>query len=243
VQVPTLTGFLRNFCASEFEVMPEAGGLRRTAQVQPGVFYTFEAPFLRILALYSGTLEDPGVIADTRIGESQLKYLEAALARVASEHFQGALIIAHHHPAYTAGGNHGWSIEMQTQIDTACRKANIWPHAVLSGHVHNYQRFTRSHGGTQIPYVICGNGGHGLTRLARKGSVLRTPMQLQVPGHTDKVVLESYDDQHYGYLRIVVTKADLRIEYHPASDGLNAKTPDDVVTVDLASRRLVYVSG
>jgi hypothetical protein len=45
-------------------VTPEAGGLSRTAQIQPGVFFTFEAPFVRILILYSNTLEDPGVIAD-----------------------------------------------------------------------------------------------------------------------------------------------------------------------------------
>jgi hypothetical protein len=31
----------------------------------------------------------------------------------------------------------------------------------------------------------------------------------------------------------------LRIEYHPASDGDAAKTPDDMVTVDLSTRKLV----
>jgi hypothetical protein len=31
----------------------------------------------------------------------------------------------------------------------------------------------------------------------------------------------------------------LRIEYHPASDGLNSKTPDDSVTIDLATRKFV----
>ena len=61
-------------------VTPEAGGLSRTAQIQPGVFFTFEAPFVRILALYSNTLEDPGVIADGIIGNSQLDYLKAALS-------------------------------------------------------------------------------------------------------------------------------------------------------------------
>jgi hypothetical protein len=36
----------------------------------------------------------------------------------------------------------------------------------------------------------------------------------------------------------VVTKEQLRIEYHPASDTGAAKTPDDIVAVDLASRKL-----
>lgn len=240
----TLAAFLENFCAESFEVTPEAGGLSRTVQIQPGVFFTFEAPLVRILALYSNTLEDPGVIANETIGQSQLAYLKAALERVKAEAFAGALLLAHHHPAYTAGSTHGWSEHMLSQIDAICAEVGVWPHAVLSGHAHNYQRFTRLHGHTQIPYIIAGNGGHGLAKLMRRGEgPLRTPQALQVPGHADKVVLENYDDQHYGYLRIVVTTAQLRIEYHPASDGAEAKTPDDFVTVDLATRKLVHFSG
>ncbi len=240
----TLAAFLENFCATEFEVTPEAGGLSRTAQIQPGVFFTFDAPFARILSLYSNVLEDPGVIADATIGSSQLDYLKAALGRVKSDGFKGALIIAHHHPAYTAGSKHGWSERLLSQIDDVCNTAGIWPHAVLSGHAHNYQRFTRHHGQTQIPYIICGNGGHGLAKLSRKGAgALRTPQKLQTTGHADKVTLENYDDQDYGYLRIIVTAAQLRIEYHPASDGDAAKTPDDSVTVDLATRKLTVFAG
>src|SRR5215472_17397979 len=61
----SLDAYLRNFCcdpANGFTVMPEAGGLSRTAQIQPGVFFTFEASFVRILVFYSNALEDPGVI-------------------------------------------------------------------------------------------------------------------------------------------------------------------------------------
>lgn len=57
------------------------------------------------------------------------------------------------------------------------------------------------------------------------------------------MTLENYDDQDDGYLRIVVTASQLRIEYHPASDGDRAKTPDDFVTIDLASRKLVHFTG
>jgi Calcineurin-like phosphoesterase len=241
----TLAAFLENFCAPEFEVTPEAGGLSRTALIQPGVFFTFEAaPLVRILALYSNTLEDPGVIADDTIGDLQLTYLKTALQRVRSEGFKGALMIAHHHPAYTAGSKHGWSEQMVSQIDALCNETGVWPHAVLSGHAHNYQRFTRLHGDTQIPYIICGNGGHAIAKLRRKGaSPMRTPQPLEVSGHADKVILENYDDQDYGYLRVVATASQLRVEYHPASDGPDAKTPDDFVTVDLATRRLVHFTG
>ena len=235
----TLTAFLENFCQEHFVVTPEAGGLSRTAQIEPGVFFTFEAPFLRVLALYSNTLEDPGVIADDRIGESQLHFLEAALQRVNDEKFAGALIIAHHHPVYVANSMHGGSAQMGEQIDQICDEVGVWPHAVLAGHAHNYQRFTRRHGEMQIPYLIAGNGGHGLARLSRRGKVLRTPAVVHAADDGgDEIVLENYDDRDYGYLRVIVSAETLRIEYHPASDGPFAKTPDDLVTVDLASHTL-----
>jgi len=246
----TLDAFLQNFCAEGFRINPEAGGLSRTAQIQPGVFFTFEAPFVRILALYSNTLEDPGVISTqggtfAELDDSQLDYLRAALGRVKREGFAGALIVAHHHPAYTAGSKHGWSSNMRAEIDAVCTEVGVWPHALLSAHAHNYQRFTRMHGDMQIPYVIAGNGGHGLGKLTRKATgPLRVPMEIEPESNwADRVVLENYDDQDYGYLRIVATAAQLRIEYHPASDGGSAKTPDAAVTIDLATHRLAYFRG
>ena len=242
----SLAAFQRNFCAQSFGVTAEAGGLSRTAQIQPGVFYTFEAPFVRILTLYSNTLEDPGVIANATIGSSQLTYLRSALTRVRSEGYGGALLLAYHHPAYTAGGTHGWSVDMQAQIDAVCASVGVWPHAVLSGHVHNYQRFTRTRAsGEQIPYVVCGNGGHNLISINRAGAPpLRTPQILQSAGPgTDQVVLENYDCLNYGYLRVLATATQLRIEYHPAADGAGAKTPDDTVTLDLATRRAVQFAA
>jgi hypothetical protein len=256
----TLAAFLENFCASEFEIRPEAGGLSRTAQIQPGVFFTFEAPLARIVALYSNVLEDPGVIASKELGNSQLDFLKAALTR--AKKFTGALILAHHHPAYTVGSHHGWSEEMLAQIDAICEETGVWPHAVLSGHAHNYQRFTRVRQAMQIPYIIAGNGGHAVAPLKREPKAggpplaaasaakkdgasryvtpFRAPTVLQVAGKgKDLIRLENYDDQDFGYLRIVVTQKQLRLEYHPASDGDAAKTPDDVVAVDLSTRTLV----
>jgi hypothetical protein len=126
---------------------------------------------------------------------------------------------------------------MLADIDAACKKAGVWPHAVLAGHVHNYQRFTRTRSdGTEIPYVSCGNGGHNAQAL--KGA-LRAPQVIQSGRGVDTVVLENYDAApgHFGYLRVLATQKQLRIEYHPASDGPTSKTPDDSVTVDLATRK------
>ena len=49
-----------------------------------------------------------------------------------------------------------------------------------------------------------------------------------------------WSDTDYGYLRVVVDSQQLRIEYHPAGDGAATKTPDDFVTVDLKTRKLVH---
>ncbi len=242
----SLEAYERNFCADPahgFAVTPEAGGLSRTAQIQPGVFFTLDAPFVRILVLYSNTLEDPGVISNPTIGDSQLSYLKAALARVKKEKFTGALLFAHHHPPYAIGGQHSSSTAMRAQMDQICQQAGVWPHAVLAGHAHSYQRFTRlKSDGTEIPYLICGNSGHNVQRLqAPKGSTaLRTPQTIITATKSeDGVTFENYDDTDYGYLRVIVDAQQLRIEYHPASDGLNSKTPDDSVTVDLKTRKRV----
>ena len=78
--------------------------------------------------------------------------------------------------------------------------------------------------------------------MTKKGEpTIRTPAaQPDISNGSDQITLENYDDQDYGYLRVVVDNKQLRVEYHPASDGASAKTPDDFVTVDLASYQLVH---
>jgi Calcineurin-like phosphoesterase len=250
----SLSAFLANFCAPGFAHSQDAVGISRTTMIQPGVYFTLEAPLVRILGIYSNMLENPGVISSTpdptkpgspaafpNIPDVQLDYLTAALTRVKQEKFAGALLIAVHHPPYSFG-THSGSPVMLKEIDAICKQADVWPHAVLSGHAHNYQRFTRTLGARQIPYLVIGNGGHGLTKLT-KGPTLRTPQSMPIfaqPEAGDTVTFESYDDASYGYARILVNAQQLRIEYHPASDGLTTKTPDDSVTVDLASGTLVH---
>jgi hypothetical protein len=230
---PTLDAFLRNFCTPAPVQSPDSGGLLRTTIIQPGVYFTLEAPFIRFLGLYSNVLEDPGVISDengrnTVLDGRQIKFLQTALRRVKSDTFNGAVIIAVHHPPFTGGSGHGGSPLMLQDIDNACQAAGVWPHAVLSGHAHNYQRYTRTVNNYQIPYVVAGCGGH--TPLSKMRATYRTPYKID-----DTLTLESYDDAHFGYLRVVVTAETMRIEFHPESDGGTTKTPDDDVTVTLAT--------
>ena len=233
---PTLDAFLRNFCSSTPVVTPEAGGLARTAMIAPGVYFTFDAPFVRILGLYSNVLEDPGVISGengtyTTLDQRQVEFLTTALQRIVSENYAGAVIIAVHHPPFTGGTEHGGSPQMLADIDSACTAAGFWPHAVFSGHSHNYQRYTRTVNNAQTPYLVAGCGGH--SPLSSMRDTYRTPYKID-----DTLTLESYDDSDYGYLRVVVTAETLTIEFHPEADGGITKTPDDTVTVNLSTRAL-----
>ena len=228
----TLEAFLLNFCAPSFAPSPDAGNLVRTTMIEPGVYFTLEAPFVRILGLYSNVLEDPGVISDqngtySTLDQRQVAFLTAALKRVTSDKFTGAVIIAVHHPPFTGGTTHGGSPDMLADIDAACTAAGVWPHAVFAGHSHNYQRFTRTVNGLSIPYIVAGCGGHA--PLEKMNGTFRTPYPID-----STLTLESYDATDYGYLRVIVTAATLTIEFHPQSDGGTTKTPDDTVTVTLA---------
>src|SRR6267378_3757790 len=117
--------------SSEHVITPEAGSLHRTAMTQPGVYFTLDAPFVRIIGLFSNALEDPGVISNldhnwAAVSNVQIDFLRAQLKRIKQEKYPGAVLLATHHPPYSysppaksggAGGNHGCSTVMLEQID------------------------------------------------------------------------------------------------------------------------------
>ena len=73
---------------------------------QPGVYFTLDAPFVRIIGLFSNALEDPGVISSEKgkwanVPDTQLDYLAAQLARIKKENHSGAVLLALHHPPFS----------------------------------------------------------------------------------------------------------------------------------------------
>ena len=233
----SLQAFQKVFCSHGFQRLPEARGLSRTSMIQPGVYFTLDAPFVRIIGLYSNVLEDPGVISSEggkypRVSDEQIPYLTNQLNQITKDNFKGAVIVAVHHPPQVVG-RHAGSPAMLKQMDTCFNAAKVFPHAVLSGHAHNYQRFTRLETGRQTPYVVAGMGGHNAQPPF--GKMVSPP---RPPFTSGQFRCDNYS-QNYGYLRVVVTQETLRIEYHDATTGLNSKSPSDVVTVNLASHSLV----
>jgi predicted phosphodiesterase len=163
---PTLQAFLANFCAKSPAPSPDAPGIARTTMTQPGVYFTLDAPFVSIIGLYSNVLEHPGVISSQggrfALPDDQLSFLSSELTRLKAEHDQlrRAIILTVHHPPVSFDAVHGSSPIMANEIDAVCHQAGVWPDAVLSGHAHLYQRFTRSLNGRHIPYLVAGSGGH-----------------------------------------------------------------------------------
>jgi hypothetical protein len=265
-----LTTFQRNFCATEPVVTPEAGSLHRTAMTQPGVYFALDAPFVRILGLFSNALEDPGVISSQggqwkTVPDSQLGFLSAQLARAKAESYAGALLIAVHHPPFNyapaaggggAGGTHGGNPAMLADIDRACAAAGMYPHAVLAGHAHNYQRYTRSlqFAGAeyQVPFLVCGGGGHNVDPLVRAhlGEAGSEPPDGADVSYLDAkpvvrstgLVLDRHDDHDFGYLRAVATSTTLTLTFYPVDPARPVAPASDSVTVDLASHRVVATS-
>jgi hypothetical protein len=261
-----LTTFARNFCAERPVITPEAASLHRTAMTQPGVYFALDAPFVRIIGLFSNALEDPGLISSEggkwpRVPDVQLKYLAAQLQRVRDEKYAGAVLLATHHPPFTydppaghgSGGNHGSSPAMLRQIDAVCKQVGVYPHAFLSAHAHNYQRYTRTVrlGGHEfdVPFVVCGSGGHNINPLvrAKRGNPAEEPqfgtkvdyLESKPAIETGGLLLEKYDDRNYGYLRVSVDKLLLRIAFHQAETVSLRQSRFDLVTVDLATHTMV----
>jgi hypothetical protein len=266
--VPPLDIFSRNFCATEINTLtPEAASLHRTAMTQPGVYFTLDAPFVRIIGLFSNSLEDPGVISSEglkwpTVPNVQLDFLTAQIKRIRAEKYQGAVLLAVHHPPFSyspppksggSGGNHGGSPNMLRQIDTICSAEGFYPHAFLSGHAHNYQRFTRSltfqKSNYEVPFIVCGDGGHNVNRLVkgRKGQPAQEPqfgadvkyLESKPAVQATGLLLKHFDDSNYGYLRITVDAAKVQIGFHQVGAGTISQSRVDMVTVDLKTHKLV----
>ncbi len=97
----------------------------------------------------------------------------------------------------------------------------------LSGHVHNYQRFSRVVGTQKIPYVVAGAGGYAndVGSLHKLQPELTTPpVALPYATTVAGVNLEAYEQEQAGFLRITATAAELQFEYFRVPFGGVAET-------------------
>lgn len=230
--VPSLAAFVANFCASTPHHTKEAGDALRDAMTQPNVYWTLETPFATFIGLYSNVPEGG------KLDDQQIAWFESELAQAPTDK---ALIIAAHHPIYSADTHHSGSHYMSKILDEASTKTGRKPDIVLTGHVHNYQRFTRQLDGASIPYIVAGGGGYWhLHEVIRQdnGEKITTPFPISDMG----VTLENYCDDRHGFLRFEVTAQTITGTYfavpRPQESWSAPATPVDTFTLDLKTHQL-----
>ena len=226
-----LQAFLDNFCAAQATVPKIASdvGIFRETMTQPGVYWLLQAPFVNIIGLYSNIAEGPGNLTGAKGDKKQLTWLQATLTNLRKAKDAGdnrALVIATHHPVFSEGGHSG-SAEMLQQIDQVCTAAGIAPHALLAGHTHTYQRYTRTIAKPIAAQVICvdvGDGGHAASPVkAATGQPVG-----------DAKFVKSL--RGYGYVLVTVDKNRMVLEMFETTNG--EKTSFDTATIDLATYRV-----
>lgn len=232
-QKNSLDAFQENFCQDQPGVPPAAKTIYREMISQPAVYWYLNSPFVDIVALYSNVADGPGYISDDKvIGSVQKDWLTKILKGIAAQRqtTRKALIIAVHHPPFSGGG-HSPSVHMLQDIDDSCKEAGIMPDAVISGHSHNYQRFTRyskfNNVNMQIPYFVAGCSGHGIQHVAHATGSM-------IDDHTFDSSLFGY-----GYLSITVNEKQIKIIFSEVDKDGTKQQYDKTVVVDLATNQIV----
>ena len=125
---PSLSAYLANFCSRSAVVPPHASGsgIFRETMTQPGVYWMLDAPFVRVIGLYSNRLENPGFLeGDGGTNELQLGWLHETLKKIKAAPPK-ALVLATHHPPFSSGGHSG-STEMLQSVDKVCNETGLLP--------------------------------------------------------------------------------------------------------------------
>jgi hypothetical protein len=239
----SLQPFYQNFCSQQPSKDPSAKGFARTTLTEPGVYFTLNAPFVKIIGLYSNTSETTGVLSGGPAGTQQSGFLVTQLQAAATQRATKgsdpfALIIAVHHPPFTISSQHFPSPQMLQEIDDACKTAGIWPDLVLSGHAHLYERYTRTLAtdARQIPFLVAGNGGYfnlSAVRTGQKGALPKPG----VPGNDgkgNKLTLDAYNDQVYGFVRLTVNSSTISCQALGVNETSGAVSTLDQFTLDLS---------
>lgn len=236
-----LDAFCQNFCSLRPVRRPESQDSARTTLTQPGVYFMLEAPFVRIIGLYSnsneytGTLRGPG--DDTR----QLDFLTGQLEAIAAQRQRGdvrALILAVHHPPFTCAEGHVPSPGMLADIDAACTKSGVMPDLVLSARSPLYERFHRTVSGREIPFVVAASGHPLLAARRDKAGKAPTP---RIPGTDAKhnlLTLVAYAEHAFPFVRIAASRGSLEFEAFTVNPQTAEAKRIDQFTINLNSHTI-----
>jgi hypothetical protein len=206
-----LAPFLAHFCSTTTQAHG-AGAAVRPPVMQPHVHWTLVHDWIRIIGLWANVPEGG------QFASSQLDWLSGELSDAPPE---STVIVALHQPVFSADVTHGSNLALLDVLDDCAARAGRGPDAVFSGHAHVYQRFTRSHGGRRIPFIVAGAGGYPeLHALARGIGAL--PHRFR--GVPD-VALDAYEDRAHGFMTLTAGPGGAEVLY----TAVGASGPPTVV--------------
>ncbi len=204
-QPASLQGFMENFCTEQPGIPVDDPHLEygRHTQTLPYCEWTLTLGAATIVAVYTNVPSH---------GHLEPQQEERLVNELKKADPNKKLILGLHHPPYSIDSHHGESKRMQDMLDKAFAQSGRTPDLILSGHVHNYQRFMRALGGKQVPYIVSGNGGyynlHKLAKDAVEGEEV-----------VDGVTYQSGDDSRYGFLKLTIKDGVGEGEYFAVTPG------------------------
>lgn len=198
VPYQSLDAFRTVFCDTRPSRIHFSGNSRRLSQIQPHVYFSLLTPLANFICLY-GNVPKFGYIDD-----SQFEWLVHELRELGRERGEKALFLCLHHAPYSADTNHGSSVYMIDLLEKAFAQTGVYPDLVCSGHVHNYQRFSKLYpNGERVRFLVSGAGGYAdLHRIARTddAGVFGDPERF------DSVHLDNYCDTQHGFLKMEISR-------------------------------------
>jgi acid phosphatase type 7 len=234
-----LDGFVQNFMSKNpGQLGSLKTGANRTQMDLPNVFWTFTTPLVTIIGLFSNVGEDQG-----EFHQDQIDWFHGELVAADPDL---PLIVAVHHPPFSGDSEHSGSTVVENVLSAGFNAAKRYPNLILSGHVHNYQRFTNvvqgQKGQLQIPCIVAGAGGYTKLGQLNKINGAYPSVPLTIGGGLS---LEQYNQNNFGFLRLEVSKGQIVGTYlsapYTAPYTGAAVTPSvlDSFVVDLVANTVV----
>jgi predicted phosphodiesterase len=230
----SLEAFNTVFCNTSPKTIYFGGNSNRKSQVQPHVYWTMESPLAIIIGLHTN------VPKYGYINREQRNWFIGELKNAAENHSDKALIVCMHHAPYSADVNHGSSKPMIELLERAFGESGVKPDAVFSGHVHNYQRFSKQYpDGKTVPYIVAGAGGFDELHQ------LVDPQNADYDTQSnlfDGLRLNNYCDDRHGFLKISIEKTPFSFTLNgtyytiPFDQPIQEPTAFDHFTIDLTGR-------
>ncbi|MFL6388705.1 MAG: metallophosphoesterase family protein [Terriglobales bacterium] len=229
-------GWVQNFMSTN---PAQLGSLKtnsnRTQMDLPNVFWTFTTPQATIIGLCSNVGETEG-----EFHQDQIDWLRGEL-KAADPNL--ALIVTVHHPPFSGDVEHAGSSVVEQVLFDSFKATHRYPHLILSGHVHNYQRFTNVVQNMQIPCVVAGAGGYTKLGTLHKINGQAPTVPLPLGGG---LTLEQYDQTEFGFLRLEVSKSQLVGTYFAAPYSPTTVPPANIrdsFTIDVANHTVTTGTG